>query len=599
MAGKKSLPTREQADAAFLWHTQDIFESDEQFLKALERLKECAGQLSAFQGKLGDAKTLLRCLQMMEQTEELAGNVGSYAALKSDQDTANPLYQGYVGRVSSVGVELSAATAYFTPEILALGDRVGDMEKACPELALYRKYLDDILRQKAHILPEREERLLSLTGEMAGAAEETFSMLNDADMRFGEITGEDGEPVTLTHGRYIHFLESTDRRVRKEAFETLYRAYEQHSNTLASLLCAHERKNKFYKQARGYKSCLEMCLFSGDIPESVYHSLIEAVHGAFPAFYDYMALRRRALGLEQLHMYDLYVPVTENPYQGITYEQAFELVFKALAPLGEEYVSLLHRARDEGWIDVYENEGKRGGAYSWGSYGVHPFVLLNHNDTVNSMFTLAHEMGHALHSWFTWQTQPYLYSGHKIFVAEVASTCNEALLMEYLLNTTKDQNMRKYLVNYYLEQFRGTLFRQTMFAEFEKITHEMVENGEPLTWENMNQIYHDLNRLYFGDDIVIDPQIDIEWARIPHFYNAFYVYQYATGYSAAIALSRKILTEGQPAIDAYLDFLSKGDSEYSIDLLIGAGVDMSKKDAIESAMVGFERLLDEMEQFNN
>lgn len=296
-------------------------------------------------------------------------------------------------------------------------------------------------------------------------------------------------------------------------------------------------------------------------------------------------------------MYDLYAPLVDDVDAKITFEEAKETVEKALAVMGKEYTDALHYGMNAGWIDVYENEGKRSGAYSWGSYGVHPYVLLNHNDTVNSMFTLAHEMGHALHSYFTWEKQPYLYSGHKIFVAEVASTCNEALLMEYLLKTTEDKNMRKYLVNYFLEQFRGTLFRQTMFAEFEKITHEMAEKGEPLTWEGMNKIYHDLNRLYFGDDIVIDEEIDIEWARIPHFYNAFYVYQYATGYSAAIALSRKILSEGQPAVDAYLDFLSKGDSEYSIVLLKGAGVDMSKKDAVENAMAVFESLLDEMEKF--
>ena len=595
MAGKKSLPTREQADAAFLWHTQDIFESDEQFLKALERLKECAGQLSAFQGKLGDAKTLLRCLQMMEQTEELAGNVGSYAALKSDQDTANPLYQGYVGRVSSVGVELSAATAYFTPEILALGDRVGDMEKACPELALYRKYLDDILRQKAHILPEREERLLSLTGEMAGAAEETFSMLNDADMRFGEITGEDGEPVTLTHGRYIHFLESTDRRVRKEAFETLYRAYEQHSNTLASLLCAHERKNKFYKQARGYKSCLEMCLFSGDIPESVYHSLIEAVHGAFPAFYDYMALRRRALGLEQLHMYDLYVPVTENPYQGITYEQAFEMVFKALAPLGEEYVSLLHRARDEGWIDVYENQGKRSGAYSNGTPTCHPFVLLNHQDNLESVFTLAHELGHAMHSYFSNREQPPIYRGYSIFVAEVASTVNEALLLRYLEKEAgQDRKKRAYLCNHALEQFRATLFRQTMFAEFELKTHEVVEGGAPLTSELLDELYGSLCADYFGSSVVLDAQIRKEWSRIPHFYYDFYVYQYATGFAAAQALSQRIL-EQDGAAD-YLRFLSLGSRVPPLEALRVAGVDLATPAPVQQALALFAQRVEQLDK---
>lgn len=434
---------------------------------------------------------------------------------------------------------------------------------------------------------------------MGGAPQNIFTMLNDADIRFGEITDADGETVPLTKGRYVTFLENSDRRVRKEAFTSLYNTYFSQKNTLAATYAASVKSDVFFAKARNYSSARKMALADDNIPLSVYDNLIDTVHQYLPLMHRYVALRKKLLGLDEVHMYDLYAPLVSEANVKITFEEAKETVLRALDVLGTTYTDALKMGMESGWIDVYENEGKRGGAYSWGSYGVHPFVLLNHNDTVNSMFTLAHEMGHALHSWFTWQTQPYLYSGHKIFVAEVASTCNEALLMEYLLNTTKDQNMRKYLVNYYLEQFRGTLFRQTMFAEFEKITHEMVENGEPLTWENMNQIYHDLNRLYFGDDIVIDPQIDIEWARIPHFYNAFYVYQYATGYSAAIALSRKILTEGQPAIDAYLDFLSKGDSEYSIDLLKGAGVDMSKKDAIENAMVVFERLLDEMEQFNN
>ena len=422
-------------------------------------------------------------------------------------------------------------------------------------------------------------------------------MCNDADMRFGNITDTDGGCVTLTKGRYITFLESADRRVRKEAFETLYAAYEKQKNMLAATYAASVKSDVFFAQAKKYGSALEMALADDNIPVSVYDNLIETVHKHLPLLHRYVALRKKILHLDEVHMYDLYAPLVADVQDKISFAEAKETVKKALAVLGKDYQKALEHGMESGWIDVYENEGKRGGAYSWGSYGVHPFVLLNHNDTVNSMFTLAHEMGHALHSWFTWEKQPYLYSGHKIFVAEVASTCNEALLMEYLLQTTKDKNMKKYLVNYFLEQFRGTLFRQTMFAEFEKITHEMVQKGEPLTWEVLNKVYRDLNCLYFGDDIVIDTQIDIEWARIPHFYNAFYVYQYATGYSAAIALSRKILQEGEPAIQAYLDFLSKGDSAYSIDLLKGAGVDMSKTEAIENAMKVFETLLDEMEQF--
>ena len=406
----------------------------------------------------------------------------------------------------------------------------------------------------------------------------------------------DGEEMELTKGRYVTFLESPDRNVREQAFRNLYAVYLSQKNTLAATYAASVKSDAFFASARSYGSSMQMALADDNIPLSVYDSLIETVHQYLPLLHRYVSIRKKELGVEDLHMYDLYVPLVADADVKIPYEQAKETVKKALAVMGEEYAAALEHGMESGWIDVYENKGKRGGAYSWGSYGVHPFVLLNHNDTINSMFTLAHEMGHALHSFFTWKKQPYLYADHKIFVAEVASTCNEALLMEYLLENTEDRSMRKYLINYFLEQFRGTLFRQTMFAEFEKITHAMVEAGEPLTWEGMNRIYRELNLKYFGDDIVVDEEIDIEWARIPHFYNAFYVYQYATGYSAAIALSRRILQKGQPAIDDYLDFLSKGSSEYSIDLLKGAGVDLSTPAPIENAMQLFKELLDEFEQ---
>ena len=420
-------------------------------------------------------------------------------------------------------------------------------------------------------------------------------MLNDADITFPSIKTTDGEELELTKGRYVTFLESPDRSVREQAFKNLYSKYLSQKNTIAATYSSSVKSDVFFAEARKYGSAMEMALSDDNIPLSVYDNLIETVNKNLPLLHRYVSLRKKELGVDELHMYDLYVPLVPDADVKIPYAEAKETVKEALKVMGEEYSAALEQGLESGWIDVYENKGKRGGAYSWGSYGVHPFVLLNHNDTINSMFTLAHEMGHALHSFFTWKKQPYLYADHKIFVAEVASTCNEALLMEHLLKTTEDKVMRKYLINYFLEQFRGTLFRQTMFAEFEKITHSMAEKGEPLTWEGMNQIYRDLNVKYFGEDIIIDPEIDIEWARIPHFYNAFYVYQYATGYSAAIALSRKILNEGQPAIDAYLDFLSKGDSEYSIDLLKGAGVDMSAAEPIENAMQLFKELLDEFE----
>lgn len=599
---KHALPKRQDVDTRHKWHIEDYYADDSLWEKACLHLDTELPELAAYSGHLEEsAATLLACLEKNQELSLLLDQLYTYANMRMHEDSANAYYQGLASRAESMLIRYSAAVSFLVPEILAMPEEtLGDFRiERHEDFQLYDHFFDNILRQKAHTLSPTEEHLLAQAAELGGAPQNIFTMLNDADIRFGEITDADGETVPLTKGRYVTFLENSDRRVRKEAFTSLYNTYFSQKNTLAATYAASVKSDVFFAKARNYSSARKMALADDNIPLSVYDNLIDTVHQYLPLMHRYVALRKKLLGLDEVHMYDLYAPLVSEANVKITFEEAKETVLRALDVLGTAYTDALKMGMESGWIDVYENEGKRGGAYSWGSYGVHPFVLLNHNDTVNSMFTLAHEMGHALHSWFTWQTQPYLYSGHKIFVAEVASTCNEALLMEYLLNTTKDQNMRKYLVNYYLEQFRGTLFRQTMFAEFEKITHEMVENGEPLTWENMNQIYHDLNRLYFGDDIVIDPQIDIEWARIPHFYNAFYVYQYATGYSAAIALSRKILTEGQPAIDAYLDFLSKGDSEYSIDLLKGAGVDMSKKDALENAMVVFERLLDEMEQFNN
>lgn len=594
---QNTLPKRHEIDAAYQWHIEDYYANDTLWEDAYTSLCQNLSKFSTFAGHLHEnAETLLHCLQQNEALSLTLDQLYTYANMRMHEDSANAYYQGLVSRAEQLLIQYSAAISFLTPEILAIPEDTLQNWRTQPAFAVYAHYFDNLLRQKAHTLSPIEENFLAQTAELGGAPQHIFTMLNDADMRFGEIKNADGNPVTLTKGRYVTFLESENRRVRKEAFDTLYDAYTKQKNTLAATYAASVKSDVFFAKTRKYASAREMALADDNIPVSVYDNLIETVHRHLPLMHRYVALRKKLLGLDEVHMYDLYAPLVADVDTKIPYEQAKQTVLEALSVMGKEYTDALRHGMESGWIDVYENEGKRGGAYSWGSYGVHPFVLLNHNDTVNSMFTLAHEMGHALHSYFTWQKQPYLYSGHKIFVAEVASTCNEALLMEYLLQHTKDTTMRKYLINYFLEQFRGTLFRQTMFAEFEKITHEMAERGEPLTWENMNQIYRDLNRQYFGEDIVIDDAIDIEWARIPHFYNAFYVYQYATGYSAAIALSRKILKEGQPAIDAYLDFLSKGDSEYSIDLLKGAGVDMSQKEPIENAMQVFAALLDEMEQ---
>lgn len=593
-----TIPERKDTDPRFHWHIEDYFQTDADWEAAFAVLEKSLPELTAFSGRLADsAEMLLGCLQKNEALSLRLDHIYTYASMRLHEDSGNAFYQGMASRAEMLLIRYSAAVSFLTPEIIAIpAEKLAAFRKEkAADFAIYDHFFHTLLRQKAHTLSPAEESLLAKAAEMGGAPQQIFTMLNDADIRFPSVQTADGEELELTKGRYVTFLENPDRSIRKQAFQNLYSVYSAQKNTIAATYAASVKSDVFFANARNYGSAMEMALSDDNIPLSVYDTLIDTVNKNLPLLHRYVSLRKKELGADELHMYDLYVPLVPDADVKISYNEAKKTVKEALAVMGEAYSQALTHGMESGWIDVYENKGKRGGAYSWGSYGVHPFVLLNHNDTINSMFTLAHEMGHALHSFFTWEKQPYLYADHKIFVAEVASTCNEALLMEHLLHTTKDRTMRKYLINYFLEQFRGTLFRQTMFAEFEKITHSMAEKGEPLTWEGMNQIYHDLNVKYFGEEIIIDPEIDIEWARIPHFYNAFYVYQYATGYSAAIALSRKILKEGQPAIDAYLDFLAKGSSEYSIDLLKGAGVDLSAAEPIENAMQLFQELLDEFE----
>ena len=593
-----SIPERKDTDPRFRWHIEDYFKTDTDWEAAYTALETAIPEMASFSGSLAEsAQVLLSCLQKNEELSLKLDHIYTYANMRMNEDSGNAFYQGMASRAEMLLIKYSAAVSFLTPEIIAIPEEklASFREEKSADFAIYDHFFHTLLRQKAHTLTPTEENLLAKAAEMGGAPQQIFTMLNDADISFPSIKAADGEEMELTKGRYITFLESPDRSIREQAFKNLYSVYLNQKNTIAATYSSSVKSDVFFAEARKYESAREMALSDDNIPLSVYDNLIETVNKNLHLLHRYVSIRKKELGVDELHMYDLYVPLVPDADVEIPYDEAKKTVKEALKVMGSEYSEALEHGLESGWIDVYENKGKRGGAYSWGSYGVHPFVLLNHNDTINSMFTLAHEMGHALHSFFTWKKQPYLYADHKIFVAEVASTCNEALLMEHLLKTTEDKVMRKYLINYFLEQFRGTLFRQTMFAEFEMITHAMAEKGEPLTWEGMNKIYRDLNIKYFGDDIIIDPEIDIEWARIPHFYNAFYVYQYATGYSAAIALSRKILNEGQPAIDAYLDFLSKGDSEYSIDLLKGAGVDMSAAEPIENAMQLFKELLDEFE----
>ena len=594
----RGLCTREEIPAEAKWAIEDLYKNDDEWEADFTRLKEHLPELSAYEGRLGEsAQTLLSMQRLCDKMNMLAEKVYVYANQRLHENTDNAVYQNLASRAQSLLVEMSERTSYIEPEIMGLPE--GTIEKYLQEngeLRVYGQYFENMIRQKAHVLPGEMEKLLASAGELAESPKDIFSMFNNADIRFPKITGEDDTDVEVTHGRFISLLQSKDQRVRKDAFEALYGVYEKFRNTLAATYRANVKQEVFFARARRYGSDLEAALDGSHIPVSVYDNLIHVVHEHLPLMHRYVKIRKKLLGLDELHMYDLYTPMTENSGEHFSFEDAKKTVLEGLAPMGEEYLSHLKDGFEHGWIDVYENQGKRSGAYSWGAYGTHPYVLLNYQGTLNDVFTLAHEMGHALHSWYSDETQPYIYAGYRIFVAEVASTCNEALLIHHLLKKAKDPKNKAYLINYFLEQFRTTLYRQTMFAEFEKITHGLQEAGEALTAERLCSIYYDLNKAYFGEDICIDRQIEMEWARIPHFYTPFYVYQYATGYSAAIALSGKILREGEAAVEQYKKFLKGGSSMYPLELLRLAGVDMEQKKPVEDALQVFSEYLDEMER---
>ena len=538
--------------------------------------------------------------KLSDELNQLLEKVYVYANQRLHENTDNSTYQNLASQAQGLLVELSESLSFVEPELMELPDGIIEtFLDENEELLVYRQYFENIIRQKKHVLPTEQERLLAAMGEVAESPKDIFSMFNNADIRFPEITGEDGHLVQVTHGRYMSLMQSRNRQARKDAFEAMYGVYGDWRNTLAAMYRANVKQEAFLAKAHKYTSDLEAALDGSHIPVKVYEQLIEAVHESMPLMYRYMKLRKKLLGVEELHMYDLYVPVIEQDHSEIPFEQAKKTVLEGLAPMGEEYLHLLREGFDHGWIDVYENQGKRTGAYSWGAYGTHPYVLLNYQGTLHDVFTLAHEMGHALHSWYSDEHQPYIYAGYRIFVAEVASTCNEALLIHYLMEQSKKAGDRKktmYLMNYFLEQFRTTLFRQTMFAEFEKITHGLQEQGETLTADRLCEIYYDLNKLYFGEEICVDQEIAMEWARIPHFYTPFYVYQYATGFSAAIALSKQILEQGAPAVERYKKFLKGGSSMYPLELLKMAGVDMEQKAPVQDALAVFAQYLDEMER---
>ena len=596
MIDTKKTPERKDVAPENLWAINDLYATDDDCRKDLARLKALAEELSGYAGKLGsDAATLLTYLTKVEEAMLLLNNTINYAARKNDEDTRVGTYQELNGMAMSTYVQLQSATAFETPEIMAIDDET--LERFYREeagLEKYRRYLFNIRRHKDHVLTPAEEKLLAAAGEMMQSPDDIYSKFADADLTFPDVVDKDGNKHHLTQGTYISYMESSDRVLRKSAFEQNYTTWGAYRNTVASILNAQVKSLQFNADARKYGSSLEAALDGTNVPVSVYHNLIEAVHQNMDKMYRYVDLRKKLLGVDELHFYDLYTPLVTGVDKKIPFEQAKQTVYNALAPMGDYYRSILKEGFDNRWIDVYENVGKRSGAYSAGAM-VHPYVLLNYTGTLDSQFTLAHEMGHAIHSYLSNKNQPTVYSDYVIFVAEVASTCNEALLMQYLLDRTTDRKERAYLINHFLEQFRTTLYRQTMFAEFEMILGNLNQQGVALTAERMCEEYKKLNHLYFGDGIVLDDLIAYEWERIPHFYYNYYVFQYATGYSAAIALSRKILKEGESAVKDYLQFLSGGCSKDPIDLLKGAGVDMSTPEPVNQALALFGDLLDEME----
>ncbi len=592
------IKSRDQIDPRYHWDLSRIYASDEVFVAELERAKGYAEKLTAYQGKISQSpEELLAYLKLEDEAYVDLGKLANYAQRKSDEDTRISKYQEFVGQVMSLDVAISGAMAWFTPELLTIDEeKMASFYAQCPELEHYRRSLDREFRRRAHTLSPAEESLLAAAGEMARQPDNIYSMFADADMTFPDAVDAKGEHHPITHGSFVPLLMGNDRVLRKSAFEQHYSVYGQYRNTCAAILASQCKQLKFYADARKYPNTLSAALDSTEVPVDVYTNLIDAVHRNMPAMHKYTRLRRKLLGVEELHFYDLYTPMVSDVEMNFTYEEACDLILKALEPMGEEYCSIVKHGLESRWIDVYENPGKRSGAYSSGSFGVDPYILLNFHGTLNDVFTLIHEMGHSMHSYFSRHTQSARYSEYVIFVAEVASTCNEALLMQYLLKHTTDKRERAYLINYFLEQFRTTLYRQTMFAEFELEINRMTERGEGLTADALNELYGRLNREYFGPDIVLDEEIKLEWARIPHFYYNYYVYQYSTGYAAAIALSERILNGGEAAVKDYVNFLSGGCSKPPIDLLRGAGVDMATAKPIDDALHLFDSLVDEMDQ---
>lgn len=594
----QTIPKRSEVPEEMTWNLKDMFESDQAWMAEYEAMKEFPAKIAAFQGTLArSAQDLLAWFRLQDEIELRLSVLMGYASCKGDEDTGNSFYQDVRGKAMNMYVSIASAAAFATPEIMAIPEEtLNGFYAQEPELETYRRSLYQIRRRRDHILSPAEERLLASAGEMANASENIAGVFRNADQIFPDVTDSQGSVHPLTDATFVPLLTSLDRELRRRAFETYYKQLGQYKNTIAATLDGQFKQLCFFANARHYDSTIQASLDATEVPVPVYMNLIEAVHNNLDKMYRYVALRKKLLGVDELHMYDVYTPIVADADQTIPYEQAKETVLEALQVLGEDYVDLLKEGFNNRWIDVYENVGKRSGAYSSGNSRPHPYVLLNHKDNLDCQFTLAHEMGHALHSYHSCKYQPVSTSDYVIFVAEVASTCNEVLLMRHLLKKTTDKKQRAYLINHFMDQFKGTVYRQTMFAEFELAMGKMAENGQALTADALCQKYHELNKLYFGPDMVSDDQIALEWARIPHFFYNYYVFQYATGFSAAVAIANRILKEGASAVADYKKFLSGGCSTDPISLLKIAGVDMSSPEPVNSALALFGELVDEMEQ---
>lgn len=594
----EQLPKRNEISDALKWRLEDMYKSEEAWEADFQNVKKISSKLKKYKGRLGDSpETLYNTLEMFSKLFATVEMVYCYARMRKDEDNGDSKRQALADRASVLITEISADCSFIDPEIINLPmEIIKRFLKYDKKHKTYEHYIKDLIRQKKHILSRNEEEILALAGEATSAPRDVYTMFNNADIKFDPIKDENGKEIELTKGRYSLMMENRDRRIRHDAFKSLYRSYGAVRNTLATNYNASIKTNRFYSRVRKYPTCLQAALDRNMIEPAVYNNLIETTHRNLHLLHRYLSVRKKILWLDELHPYDLYVPIIDLPERKISYDEAKKMVIDGLTPLGTRYLTDMENGMNSGWIDVSESQGKTGGAYSWGAYNSHPYVLLNHQDNINSVFTLAHEMGHAMHTFYTNQAQHFINSEYPIFLAEVASTVNESLLMQNLLKVANNKLEKSWLLNHYLEEFRGTIFRQVMFAEFEKLTHEEIEQGGVLTADYLCQLYRGLNEKYFGSELVIDEELNIEWARIPHFYRNFYVYQYATGFSAAESLSRMILDEGIPAVGRYLKFLSSGRSDYPLNLLKEAGVDLTDPLTVQDAFDAFNNILKQMEE---